>query len=165
MPKHHPFICRNKVAAIFEALCGCGASGLKREHFRCNELAIEAVSDGVSTERGDHEPECVDLFVAMQRHAAERERTKNRYPNPKEEPTHECSAGGGPAMDCYCCWFAMKNATSLSPGNCLGLGSGGGRFSAALAVPILRGDDRILPLLPAPLPNRLDLHGRNVEVR
>jgi len=29
----------------------------------------------------------------MQRHAAEPERTENRYPDPKEEPTHECSAG------------------------------------------------------------------------
>ena len=50
----HPFVGRQKIPAIFQALCWRGALRVQRKNFRRDELAIEAISKGVRADGGSY---------------------------------------------------------------------------------------------------------------
>ena len=65
MPKHHPFIRHQKVAAVFQALGGSSAKSVERQNLSRDELAIEAVTKSIAAGRGHNQPEGVNRFSAV----------------------------------------------------------------------------------------------------
>ena len=83
VPEDHPFVGGDKIAAIFQTLGGRGALRIQDQNFRRNELAVETVSDGVGTNRRDHQPHCIDLLASMKCDRGQGQRSQNcdREPN------------------------------------------------------------------------------------
>jgi hypothetical protein len=77
MSEDDPLVGDQKVPAIFQALGGSSAEGVKSENLGGEELAVEAVSDSVAARGGDHQPQGVNGFAAMDRDYGECAYTRN----------------------------------------------------------------------------------------
>ena len=84
MSEDDPLVGGNKVAPVFETLGGSGAGVVERQDFRGDELAVEPITDGISTDRGDDQPHGVDVFSAMEGDGAEREGSEQTDAKPRQ---------------------------------------------------------------------------------
>jgi hypothetical protein len=80
----HPFVSTDKIASILEALGGGGAKRIQKQDLDRDELAVEAVSDGVSTNGCYHQPHSADLFTTMEGDGADGDCAQQRYPHPHQ---------------------------------------------------------------------------------
>ena len=76
MAEDDPLVGDQKVAAVFQAFGGSGAQGIESENLRRDELAVEAVSEGVAAGRGHDQPQRVDRFAAVHCDHADRGRSE-----------------------------------------------------------------------------------------
>ena len=60
-----PLVRGHEIAAVIETFRRSSAQGIEREHFSGNKTAVEAISDGIGRDRGDDQPQGVDLLAAM----------------------------------------------------------------------------------------------------
>jgi hypothetical protein len=85
MSEDHPLIGDDEVAAVFEALGGRGAEGIKSQNLRCNELAVKAKSKGVTARGRDHQPQSADRFAAVNGDDSHSQRAKRGNRPPDED--------------------------------------------------------------------------------
>src|SRR5262249_38729181 len=80
-----PLIRRLKVVAVPQALGGRGPLVVQRHDPGGNELGIEAKAEGVGTDRGQHQPDAVDVLPAKDSDRTQRDRRQDGHPTPEEE--------------------------------------------------------------------------------
>src|SRR5436190_8590619 len=71
MPEDDPLVGGNKIPAIFETLGGSGALRVQCQDFRSDELAVEAISEGVAANRSSNQPKRVDVLATMKSNGGE----------------------------------------------------------------------------------------------
>ena len=85
-----PFVSTDEIASILEALGGGGAEWIQKQDLDRDELAVEAVSDSVSTNGCDHQPHRADLFSTMKGDGADGDCAQQRYGYPHQS-SKKCS--------------------------------------------------------------------------
>src|ERR1700722_5548426 len=85
MSEDHPLVGNEKITTVFEALGGSGAESIEGKNLRCNELAVEAVPEGIARRGRHHEPERINRFTAMNRDHSDRDCAKNCDSDPRED--------------------------------------------------------------------------------
>ena len=63
--EYHPFIGRNKIATVVQALCWRGPGGVHREHAGGNPSRVKTVSDGVNAGCCRYKPHGTDALAAV----------------------------------------------------------------------------------------------------
>ena len=80
--EHDPLVGRLEIVAVAQALGGSGALVVERHHARRDEFGVEAEADEVGADRGQHQPDAVDVLTAEKRDRAQADRRQDRHPAP-----------------------------------------------------------------------------------
>src|SRR5262249_39687350 len=80
-----PPVRRHVVAPVLEPDGGCRPIGVEREDLGRDQLAIEAIRDGVATQGRGEQPRGVDRLAASERDPGERQSGESRNENPNPE--------------------------------------------------------------------------------
>jgi hypothetical protein len=108
------------------------AQRIERQHFGGNKTTVEAISDGAGRDRGDDQPEGVDLLAAMQRNGGQRQRSEHANGNPEKNAQDFWHEG-------YLIWRRVS-------------GEYCGRTSASFASAPIKSDSLCVPLCSSVLP-------------
>src|SRR2546423_13711749 len=84
MAKHNPFIGRLIIMSVAEALGRRGAMVIEGHHARRDEFSVEAKPDQIGTGGGDHQPDAVDVFTAVERNGPQANGGQGSDANPEE---------------------------------------------------------------------------------
>src|SRR5258705_8735191 len=75
MSEDHPLVGADKIAAVFKTLGGGSAKRIQSQHLGCNELAVKAISQGVTAYCCHHQPHRTQLFPSSNGDGSHRKST------------------------------------------------------------------------------------------
>ena len=98
--EENPFVGGLEIVAVAQALGRSGAPVVERQHARGQQLAVETVAGGIGASRGQHQPDAIDVFPAVEGDAAQAERRGRGEGGPEQmgQKFHASESTRSPAM-------------------------------------------------------------------